>query len=86
MTVITDATAAATPEIHNGKNPSFTLGICLCGLLTFVGILNICFVLRSFSEKGTNIVVTSFGSANILDMKNIGVKTPTLHEWSEELA
>ncbi|AEE75782.1 Isochorismatase-like [Arabidopsis suecica] len=41
VTVITDATAAATPEIH---------------------------------------------TANILDMKNIGVKTPTLHEWSEELA
>ncbi|KAG7625436.1 putative inactive nicotinamidase [Arabidopsis thaliana] len=41
VTVITDATAAATPEIH---------------------------------------------AANILDMKNIGVKTPTLHEWSEELA
>ncbi|CAA7057979.1 unnamed protein product [Microthlaspi erraticum] len=41
VTVITDATAAATPEIHN---------------------------------------------ANILDMRNIGVKTPTLHEWSEEFA
>ncbi|CAL9221041.1 unnamed protein product [Arabidopsis halleri] len=41
VTVITDATAAATPEIH---------------------------------------------TANILDMKNIGVKTPTLHEWSEEFA
>ncbi|EOA31500.1 hypothetical protein CARUB_v10014686mg [Capsella rubella] len=39
VTVITDATAAATPEIH---------------------------------------------TANILDMKNIGVKTPTLHEWSED--
>ncbi|CAN8259145.1 unnamed protein product [Cochlearia groenlandica] len=39
VTVITDATAAATPEIH---------------------------------------------TANILDMKNIGVKTLTLHEWSEE--
>ncbi|KAL1199447.1 putative inactive nicotinamidase [Cardamine amara subsp. amara] len=39
VTVIVDATAAATPEIH---------------------------------------------TANILDMKNIRVKTPTLHEWSEE--
>ncbi|XP_010503927.1 PREDICTED: probable inactive nicotinamidase At3g16190 isoform X3 [Camelina sativa] len=41
VTVIADATAAATPEIH---------------------------------------------TANILDMKNIGVKTPTLHEWSKEFA
>ncbi|KFK38970.1 hypothetical protein AALP_AA3G183400 [Arabis alpina] len=41
VTVITDATAAATPEIH---------------------------------------------TANILDMKNIGVKTPSLQEWSEEFA
>ncbi|CAF1934061.1 unnamed protein product [Brassica napus] len=41
VTVIVDATAAATPEIH---------------------------------------------TANILDMRNIGVKTPTLHEWSEEFA
>ncbi|VVA97817.1 unnamed protein product [Arabis nemorensis] len=41
VTVITDATAAATPEIH---------------------------------------------TANIQDMKNIGVKTPSLQEWSEELA
>ncbi|KFK38973.1 hypothetical protein AALP_AA3G183500 [Arabis alpina] len=41
VTVITDATAAATPEIH---------------------------------------------TANILDMKNIGIKTPSLHEWSEEFA
>ncbi|KAJ4893758.1 putative inactive nicotinamidase [Raphanus sativus] len=41
VTVIVDATAAATQEIH---------------------------------------------TANILDMKNIGVKTPTLHEWSEEFA
>jgi len=48
--------------------------------------LNISFFFGHSPKRGTNIVVTSFGSANILDMKNIGVKTPTLHEWSEELA
>lgn len=42
-----------------------------------------------FEEKVVlmiTFVVTCFGTANILDMMNIGVKTPTLHEWSEEFA
>lgn len=89
VTVIVDATAAATPGVHIGTKQYYYFFTYACFLLSWTWIGSIFFVFFFFSHSITNTLHLRYfknrhlscRTANVIDMRNIGVATPTLEEW-----